>query len=90
VFSVVFAPRWITICFLQDGPSLPDPHRLLRGSGSVVRSIRLSAPADLDRPAVRALIREALARANVRINPKARRRLVIRSVSAKQRPRRPR
>ena len=89
VLSVAFAPRWVSICFLQDGPSLPDPQRLLRGGGSRVRNIRLQSPRDLETPAVRALIAEALSRADVPIDPAARRRLVVRSVSAKQRPRRP-
>jgi hypothetical protein len=89
VISVVFTPRWITICFLQNGPRLPDPSGLLRGSGKVVRSVRLQSPRDLDSTPIRALIGEALRRAIVRIDPTARRRLVIRSVSARQRPRRP-
>jgi hypothetical protein len=38
---------------------------------------------------VRALIRIALARAKVPIDATARRRMVIKSISAKQRPRRP-
>src|SRR5258708_6211634 len=89
VLSLVFAPRWLTLCFLQDGPALPDPHGLLRGSGTRVRNVKLESPRDLDKPAVRALIKEALARAAVPIDPAGRGRLVIRSVSAKQRPRRP-
>lgn len=89
VLSVVFAPRWITLCFLQSGPKLPDPDGLLRGSGKQVRNIRLESAKDLDKPAVRTLIEEALVRARVPIDGDARRRLVIKSISAKQRPRRP-
>jgi hypothetical protein len=89
VLSLVFAPRWITLCFLQGGPALPDPHGLLRGSGTRVRNIKLESPRDLDKPAVRALIKEALARAAIPIDGAGRGRLVIRSISAKQRPRRP-
>jgi len=88
VCSLVFAPRWLTLCFLQDGPDLPDPHKLLRGSGHVVRNVRLMTAKELDDPAVRTLLRIAMARADVPIDPKQRRRLVIRSVSTKQRPRR--
>src|SRR5438445_5726672 len=40
VFSVVLAPRWVSLCFLQ-GAKLPDPERLLRGGGKQVRNIRL-------------------------------------------------
>ena len=89
VLSVIFAPRWISICFIR-GKGLPDPDRLLRGGGNQVRSIRLEGgPGDLDKPAVRALITLALERARVPIDRTARGRLVIRSISAKQRPRRP-
>ncbi len=89
VLSIIFTPRWITLCFLQNGPKLPDPSGLLRGSGKRVRSIRLASAKDLDKPAVRSLIKEARARALVPIDPTGRARLIVRSVSAKQRPRRP-
>ncbi len=89
VFSLVFTPRWITLCFLQNGPALRDPGKLLRGSGKRVRSVRLASAKDLDKPALRSLIGEALYRASVPIDPGARGRLVIRAVSARQRPRRP-
>jgi hypothetical protein len=89
VLSLLFAPRWLTLCFLQHGPDLTDPHHLLRGSGTRVRHVRLESATALDTPPVRALIKEALARAAVPIDPYARSRLVIRSVSPRQRPRRP-
>jgi len=54
----------------------------------VVRNVRLMTARELDNPAVRTLLRIAMARADVPIDPKQRRRLVIRSVSTKQRPRR--
>jgi hypothetical protein len=88
VLSIFVARDHVSICFLQDGPHLPDPSGLLRGSGNVVRHIRLASPADLETAPVLALIRESLRRAEVPIDPKGRRRLVIRSVSKKQRPRR--
>jgi hypothetical protein len=90
VLSIAIYPRWVTLCFLQDGPDLPDPDGLLKGSGTVARHIRLESAADLDRPSIRTLVSVALARAPVKINSAGRRRLIIRSVSAKQRPRRPR
>jgi hypothetical protein len=88
VLSLVFAPRWLLICFLQHGPELPDPAGLLRGSGRVVRNVKLRSAKDLDSPAIRALIKEALRRADVPIRRTGRRRLIIRSISARQRPRR--
>jgi hypothetical protein len=89
VLSVAFAPRWITLCFLQGGPRLPDPHKLLRGSGAVVRNVRLLSARDLSSAPVRALIDVALRRAAVPIVPRGRGKLVIKSISPKQRPRRP-
>lgn len=89
VLSLAFAPRWIILFFLKNALDLSDPKGLLRGSGKIVRSIRLTSAKDLDTRPVRALIHEALARADVPIDAKGRGRLIIRSVSAKQRPRRP-
>jgi hypothetical protein len=68
---------------------LPDPEKLLRGSGKRVRNIRLERAAVLDRPAVKALMSEAVKRAVVPFDPTVKGRLIIKSVSAKQRPRRP-
>jgi hypothetical protein len=89
VLSIVVFPRWVTLCFLQAGPALRDPNRLLKGSGTRVRNIPLTSAADLDTAPIRALIAEALERARVPIDASARRRLVIKSISPKQRARRP-
>ena len=87
-FSIALYPRWVTLFFLQ-GAGLPDPQKLLKGSGKIVRHIVLKSPEDLDLPAVRALMAAALRRAEVGIDPDAPGELVIRSISPKQRPRRP-
>jgi hypothetical protein len=92
IFSIVLPPGRVTLCFLQ-GAGLPDPAKRLEGSGNVVRNIKLynAGKPDanlLDDPEVRALINVALNRAKVPMHAGARRKLVIRSVSAKQRPRR--
>ena len=76
VMSIAVFPQWVTLCFLQSGPKLSDPNRLLKGSGSRVRHIRLKSAADLDTTAIRALIDDALERAVVPIDTSARRRLV--------------
>src|SRR5687767_6495224 len=76
VLSLFFAPRWLAVCFLQDGARLPDPARLLRGSGTKIRNVRLESARDLDKPALRALIDEALARAPVPIDGRRRGRLI--------------
>lgn len=88
VLSLAVFPRWVTLCFLF-GAALPDPHNLLAGKGSRVRHVRLADPGRLDEPHVQALIDEAVARSEPPFDPAAEQRLLIKSVSAKQRPRRP-
>jgi hypothetical protein len=88
IFSIVLFPRYVTLFFLQ-GKKVPDPNKLLQGSGKVVRTIRLEKAADLDKPAVEELISSALKSAKVPIDHNARGKLIIRAVLAKQRPRRP-
>ncbi|MDP1630319.1 MAG: hypothetical protein Q8L66_02730 [Caulobacter sp.] len=88
VFSIAVYPRWVSL-FLSGGPALDDPHGLLKGEGSRVRHIVLTDTALLDDPRVRALMDQALARSPRPIDPSAPNKTVIKSVSAKQRPRRP-
>jgi hypothetical protein len=87
-FSLAIYPRWVNLFFLQ-GAKLDDPAELLQGSGAVVRHIVLSDPKLLDDPGVRNLMDRALAQAPKAIDSKARRRMIIKSISAKQRPRKP-
>lgn len=87
IFSLAAQAKGLSLCFLQ-GAKLPDPKRLLRGSGNVVRNIRLETADVLDEPDVDALIAVALERAKTPLDAKGRHQLIIRSVSAKQRPRR--
>lgn len=87
VFSIAAQAKRVSLCFLQ-GAKLPDPTKRLRGSGNVVRSIPLETTKTLDEPDVLTLIHVALGRAKVRMDPNGKRRLIIKSVSAKQRPRR--
>ena len=88
VFSIAAYPRWVTLFFLQ-GAGLEDPHGVLKGSGSRVRHIVLTSPQVIASPAVQRLIAQALRAAKVSIDPRRRRSLLIKSVSARQRPRRP-
>jgi hypothetical protein len=88
IFSLAAQAKGVALCFLQ-GAKLRDPDRLLKGSGTTVRSLRLDSAATLDRPEVRAIMRSALAHAKVPLPANGAHRLIIRSVSAKQRPRRP-
>jgi len=89
IFSIALYPRWVSLFFLQGGPGLPDPHKMLQGSGKQVRHIVLREVEVLDQPAVQDLIAVALARATKPIDGKGTGRIVIKSISEKQRPRRP-
>jgi len=91
-FSIALYPRWITLFFLH-GAALPDPKGLLEGKGSTVRSIRIETTkalaatfADKD---VDALITAGALHAGWKLDPKAKGRMIIKSSSTKQRPRRP-
>ena len=90
VLSLAIMPRWVTLCFL-NGAKLRDPKELLRGSGNIVRNIHLSSPAHLEDPDVRDLIDQAIRAAKPAFTGKpGKQRTVVRSISAKQRARRPR
>lgn len=78
----------VNLCFLQRAPELPDPTSILRGSGSVVRNVALAEPDDLERSDVVALLAAQAALAVVPMAASEGPALVIKSVSAKQRPRR--
>jgi hypothetical protein len=88
IFSIAIFPRKVGLYFLQ-GARVPDQHKRLKGSGNVVRSVTLEDLSVLDDPQIRSLMDEALRRAKVRMDLKQKRKLIIRSISAKQRPRRP-
>ena len=87
-FSIALYPRWVTL-FVMNGVHLPDPHCILKGSGKGVRHVVLEDASTLDQPAVRTIMKLALDRAPLRLDPKCPNRIVIKSISAKQRPRRP-
>jgi hypothetical protein len=88
IVSIALMPQWVSLCFLQ-GAGLPDPEQRLEGSGNVARHIKLKSGAvTLDEAGVRTLIAEALKRAKVPIPAGQKRQFIIKSVSAKQRPRR--
>ncbi|HLJ78409.1 MAG TPA: hypothetical protein VKT75_13385, partial [Acidobacteriaceae bacterium] len=82
-------PRWVSFFFLQNGTRLRDPAGLLEGSGRQARHIKLRAPDVLSDPAVQDLIAQALELSEKPLDPSQPRRLIIKSIAAKQRPRRP-
>jgi hypothetical protein len=88
IFSIAVYPRWVSLFFLQ-GAKLPDPDKVLKGSGTQVRHVVLTDPGILEQPAVKRLMALALKSAKRPLDSKQRRRLIIKSIAAKQRPRRP-
>ncbi|HTH24721.1 MAG TPA: DUF1801 domain-containing protein [Vicinamibacterales bacterium] len=78
--SIGVYSKWINLYFFE-GDTLPDPEGMLQGTGAIVRNIRVTAAADLDRPAVKALMAEALKRAHPKLDPKAKRKVIIRQRS---------
>jgi len=88
IISLALYPRWVSLFFLQ-AKGLRDPYRLMQGKGNVARHIVLQGADDIDLPGVKSLILQVLGTAKVSIDSRARRRLIIKSVSEKQRPRRP-
>jgi hypothetical protein len=88
VFSIALYPRWVSLFFAR-GVELPDPEGLLQGTGKGIRHIVLKDIALFDNPAVQALVAEALARATPPIDQTKPAKLIVKSVSANQRSRRP-
>jgi hypothetical protein len=87
LFSIVAASNGVGICFTH-GANLPDPDKILSGAGKQTRFLRLESAAVLDHPEVEAIFKSALARAKVPMPATGHGKLIIRSVSKKQRPRR--
>jgi hypothetical protein len=85
--SIAAAANGVGLCFIQ-GASLPDPAKILSGSGKQTRFVRLPSAAVLDQPEVHALLSVAAEHAGVPLPGSGGGKLIIRSVSAKQRPRR--
>jgi hypothetical protein len=88
IFSIAVYPKWVSLFFLQAKGVL-DPEGLLKGSGNVARHVVLDSPDDLEIPAIVAMMEAALEVAKTPLAEKGAGRFIIKSVSAKQRPRRP-
>jgi hypothetical protein len=88
IFSIAVFPKNVSLFFLQ-GAGLPDPKSLLQGEGNVVRYVRLEDEKTLDGADVKAMMTTAMKMAKVPFDKNVSYKLVIKSVSAKQRPRRP-
>lgn len=58
----VTAQRTHVTLGIAHGADLPDPSRLMEGTGKVHRHVKLRQPQDLDRPELRQLMAAAMAR----------------------------
>src|SRR2546423_5483309 len=85
--SIAAAANGVGLCFIYGG-SLPDPAKILSGSGKQTRFVRLPSAQTLARPEIQTLLTLEAERARASLPTSGRGKLVIRSVSAKQRPRR--
>jgi len=87
IVSIAAGANGVGLAFYY-GSKLPDPHKLLLGSGSQNRFIRLPSIKVLADPRVKALITSAVEQAKTPLAKTGKGKLIIRSISAKQRPRR--
>jgi len=74
--------------YFSQAPQLPDPKRLLRGSGKQTRFIQVEAASQLAQPDVEALIAATIDQARVPLPSKGKGSLIIKSDGAKKPPRR--
>jgi hypothetical protein len=87
IVSIAAAANGVGLSFYY-GATLPDPHKLLLGSGGQNRFIRIESATVLARPEIDELIAAAIAQAERPLPNSGGGKLIIRSISAKQRPRR--
>ena len=87
IVSLAAAANGVGLSFYY-GASLPDPQHLLLGSGKQNRFVRLPDVKTLRTAGVRALIKAAMSQAKTPLPAWGGGHMIIKSVSAKQRPRR--
>ena len=87
IVSIAARAGSVGLCFLF-GASLPDPAGILQGEGSRSRFVRLESAATLATTEVDALLDAAIARSKTPFPVGGKGKLIVRSISAKQRPRR--
>ena len=88
VFAIRASANGVRLYF-NRGKGLPDPEKMLRGSGGQTRWIDVEGTSTLKHPAVASLFDEALARNRVPFARTGRGPVVIRSTTAKKHSRRP-
>lgn len=70
----------------NQGPSLPDPHKILLGKTGQTRYMRLESAGVLRRPEVEALMKAAVKEARIPLRKSGRGELIIKSMSWKKQP----
>jgi hypothetical protein len=88
IFSLAVYASGLILYFLY-GRSLKDPHKLLQGSGRQGAFVRIDSPDTLNEPKVKQLIEQAVKNQRPTFAATGRGHTVVKSISAKQRPRRP-
>lgn len=87
IVSIAAAANGVGLSFYR-GATLPDPQRILLGSGAQNRFLRFGSAKTLALPDVKALIDAAIAQAKTPLPARGKGKLIIRSISEKQKPRR--
>ena len=87
-FSLALYSKWLNLFFLMGG-RIDDPHGLMRGSGRLIRNVKITSMADLTDKRLDELITAAVLCCAWKLDPKAKNKLVIQSIAPKQKPRRP-
>ena len=87
IVSIAANSKGVGLSFYY-GSTLPDPTGILEGSGSQNRFVRLAGAENLARPEIDALIGAAAAQGKNPLPTAGGGYLIIKSISAKQRPRR--
>jgi hypothetical protein len=86
IVSITAAANGVGLSFYY-GATLPDPRKLLLGSGKQNRFIRIESASTLARPEVDELIAAAIAQSENSLPKTGKGKLVIRSISKKQKSR---
>ena len=76
ILSIAVYQGWVNV-FFPNGARLADPQKLLRGRGNQVPNILLVNADVLDRPAVQALVTQAVQHASKPLDGRGKRRLII-------------
>jgi hypothetical protein len=84
VVAIAARPTGVFLYFSQ-GPQLPDPTKILRGTGKQVRFIELSAASRLAEPEVDTLITATVAQAKIPLASDGKGSLIIKSSAKKKR-----